>query len=208
MLMTPEVNGARQELPYLESPEINGARQSVAVVKKYVDGAWQVVWEDIKKMIELSNTLPSGAIVGAVSGGSTSDREGWGIWYFDGGNTGGGSVTYFLEGDFSNPTISFDYDGYFSYIPSGSMVYSTVGKLEVYTRTKSGTENYTTADSAVKVTDGTESYSNTLSGTFDRVGFRFTFQNWGSGTDDMMPQYLFNIWNILIDGSECIPTEN
>lgn len=42
--MTPEVNGARQELPCLESPEINGARQEVAAVEKYVDGVWKEVW--------------------------------------------------------------------------------------------------------------------------------------------------------------------
>lgn len=46
--MTPEVNGARQELPCLESPEINGARQEVAAVEKYVDGAWQEVWSAAK----------------------------------------------------------------------------------------------------------------------------------------------------------------
>lgn len=43
-LKTPEVNGARQELPCLESPEVNGARQEVAAVEKYVNGAWQEAW--------------------------------------------------------------------------------------------------------------------------------------------------------------------
>lgn len=48
MLKTPEVNGARQDLPCLESPEVNGARQAVAAVEKYVDGAWQTVWRNIQ----------------------------------------------------------------------------------------------------------------------------------------------------------------
>lgn len=43
-LKTPEINGARQELPCLESPEVNGARQAIAAVNKYVDGAWQKIW--------------------------------------------------------------------------------------------------------------------------------------------------------------------
>ena len=47
-LKTPEVNGARQELPCLESPEVNGARQAVAAVEKYVDGAWQTIWQNIQ----------------------------------------------------------------------------------------------------------------------------------------------------------------
>lgn len=44
MLKTPEINGARQELPCLDSPEIDGARQEVESVEKCVDGAWQEVW--------------------------------------------------------------------------------------------------------------------------------------------------------------------
>lgn len=52
-LKTPEINGARQDLPHLESPEVNGARQPIAGVKKYVDGAWQEIW----------NSFPSDYIV-------------------------------------------------------------------------------------------------------------------------------------------------
>lgn len=43
-LKTPVINGARQELPCLESPEVNGARQAISAVNKYVDGAWQKIW--------------------------------------------------------------------------------------------------------------------------------------------------------------------
>lgn len=43
-LKTPEINGARQDLPCLESPEVDGARQAIESVKKYVDGAWQEIW--------------------------------------------------------------------------------------------------------------------------------------------------------------------
>lgn len=43
-LKTPEINGARQELPCLESPEVNGARQSGVTVRKYVDGAWEIIY--------------------------------------------------------------------------------------------------------------------------------------------------------------------
>lgn len=203
-LKTPEVNGARQDLPCLESPEIDGARQEVAAVEKYVDGAWQEVWCAVKQMLELANTLPSGVIAGKVTG-AASDREGWAIWFFD-GDTGGGSVTYYLDGEFNNPTISFDYDGFFSFIPSSDRTYTTVGKIDLYTRGTDGTEKYTAAVGSICVQEGTESYSTEINGTFDRVGFRFTFQNWQVSADKE-PQYMFNIWNILIDGKESIPAE-
>jgi hypothetical protein len=56
------------------------------------------------------------------------------------------------------------------------------------------------------VQEGIKSYSTEITGAFDRVGFRFTFQNWQVSAD-MSPQYLFNIWNILIDGKESIPAD-
>lgn len=203
-LKTPVVNGARQDLPCLDSPVIDGARREVAAVEKCVDGAWKEIWSAVKYMKELANTLPSGVTVGYVTG-SASDRQGWAIWYFD-GNTGSGSVTYYLDGEFVNPTVSFDYDGFFAYTPSGTQTYATVGKIDLYTRTTSGAESYTAAVSAVNVTEGQESFSTTLSGTFDRVGIRFTFNNWNVNSS-MSPQYLFNIWNILINGKESIPAE-
>ena len=103
-------------------------------------------------------------------------------------------------------TISFDYDGWFGYTPSGNYIQSQVGKLEVYTRSTSGAESYIVTDSTVKVTEGTESYSTTLNGNFNRVGFRFTFQNWNV-QDSYSPQYMFNIYNILIDGKDCLPKD-
>lgn len=198
-------NGAWEEPEDTVKRYASGAWEEAESAKRYVSGAWTEVWENIKKMLELNNTLPSGAITGHIA--DTGNGEGWAIWYFDGGDNDGGSVTYYLDGDFVNPTISFSYDGWFGYTPNGSYIQAQVGKLDVYTRTTDGTESYPTADNSVKVTEGQKSYSTTLSGTFNRVGFRFTFTNWGSGVDTYEPQYLFNIYNILIDGKECLPTK-
>lgn len=195
-----------------EDPEINRRYEADAwtdceFAKRYISDAWEEVWTAIKWMKVINDTLISGTIAGHIT--NTSDgQEGWGIWYFDGGDNGGGSATYYVEGDFTNPSISFDYDGFFGYTPGGTYTQAQVGKIDVYTRTTSGTESYTSAVSAVKVPDGYESYSTTLSGNFDRVGFRFTFMNWGSGTDSYGPQYLFNIYNILIDGKRSLPGED
>ena len=197
-------DGAWQEPDDTVKRYADGAWQEAESAKRYISGAWTEVWEAIKYMSQMNNTLPSGSIVGAVTGGD-SDREGWAIWFFEGDNDGG-SVTYFLDGEFVNPSISFDYDGFFSFTPNGTLTYSSVGKLEVYTRTADGTESYTIADNSVEKVEGVDSFSTTLNGTFNRVGFRFTFTNWNVSAD-MTPQYLFNIWNIVIDGKDCLPSK-
>ena len=73
-LKTPEINGARQELPCLESPEINGARQSIVAVEKYVDGAWQVVWRNETYIIE-NGYLSEGYGVKTNAGQSSSNSN-------------------------------------------------------------------------------------------------------------------------------------
>lgn len=186
---------------------VNGARESADCARIYKNNAWEDVWNSIIDMIQLNNTLPSGAIVGRVQG-SASDSDGWAIWYFENGNTGGGSVTYYIEGDFVNPTISFDYDGFFSYMPNGNMQYASVGKLDIYTRDTSAynREVYEPVISGINVQEGEEHFEKTISGSYNRIGFRFTFNNWNVSSS-YGPQYLFNIWNILIDGKECLPSE-
>lgn len=197
-------NGAWQEPEDTVRKHADGAWQEAESAKRYISGAWTEVWEAIKYMSPMNNTLPSGTIVGAVTG-AASDREGWAIWFFEGDNDGG-SVTYYLDGEFVNPTISFDYDGFFSFTPSGSLTYASVGKLEVYTRTTSNAESYSTAVGGIQVVDGEKNYSTTLSGTFNRVGIRFTFNNWNVSAD-MNPQYMLNLWNILIDGDKALPSK-
>ena len=196
-------NGAWQEPEDTVRKNVNGAWEECEFARRVISGAWENVWEAIKYMSQQNNTLPSGATVGYVTGGSTD--KGWGIWYF-GGDTGSGSVTYYLDGSFVNPSISFDYDGFFVFFPNGNFNYATVGKLELYTRTTSGAESYTSAVNTINVQEGYENYSTTLNGNFNRVGFRFTFQNWNV-QDSYSPQYMFNIYNILIDGKDCLPKD-
>jgi len=199
-------NGAWQEPEDTVRKYELGAWEECEFARRVISGAWENVWEAIRYMSQMNNTLKSGTIVGYVQGTSSGKNDGWGIWYFESGNTGSGSVTYYLDGDFTNPTISFDYDGFFSSLIGGEFRYASVGSLEVYTRTTSGSESYASAVSSINVPDGHQNYSTTLNGTFNRVGFRFKFQNWNVGSD-MSPQYLFNIYNILIDGKDCIPSK-
>jgi len=61
-LKTPVINGARQELPCLESPEVNGARQAISAVNKYVDGAWQKIWP-LKNAMVFSSVISTGSVL-------------------------------------------------------------------------------------------------------------------------------------------------
>ena len=198
-------NGAWQEPENTVQRNASGAWTECEFARREISGAWENVWEAIQYMSELNYSLPSGSIVGYISS-TSADKEGWAIWYFESGDTDGGSVTYYIDGEFTNPSISFDYDGFFGYMNNGTQSYSSVGSLDIYTRSTGGAENYTKTLDTIRVTEGYESYSTTLNGIFNRVGFRFKFQNWNVSTN-MSPQYLFNIYNILIDGKDCIPAK-
>lgn len=65
-LKTPVINGARQELPCMESPEVNGARQDVAAVEKFVSGAWQEIWTNAKYFMRDGVFVNGGAYSEAV----------------------------------------------------------------------------------------------------------------------------------------------
>ena len=203
-LMTPEVNGARQELPCLESPEINGARQEVAAVEKYVDSAWQEIWSAMKWMQELENTLK---VAGTGYGGSSAhDYE---VWYVGGTDENdGGYVTYYLEGDFTDPTLSFEYDGYYNYMTDTADRYVSAGSISRYLRTKSGTESYTEIISSVNTSDtGSQAYSSQINGEYDRVGIKLDFSSWSGGNNAEYLDYFIEFWNLRIDGKECLPSE-
>lgn len=199
-------DGAWQEPEDTVRRYANGAWDECESAKRYVSGAWEEIWVAMQYMAQLNNTLPSGVIAGYITGASID--KGWGIWYFESGSTGSGSVTYYLEGDFVSPTISFDYDGFFSYTNgSGEKVYASVGKVDLYERLTDGVEIYTTLLSSIKVTDGYKSYSSGSYNTVNRIGIRFTFSNYGLSSS-LSPQYLFNIYNILIDGKQCLPSSD
>lgn len=114
-LMTPEVDGARQELPYLESPEVDGARQPIASVKKYADGAWQEVWSskpvnDMPILECYSSEHDNGIITVFDYGAIVIER-------YEDAATSQGSLSglsylrFKVIGNFSNPTVKFAWYG-------------------------------------------------------------------------------------------------
>lgn len=191
--MTPEVNGARQELPCLESPEINGARQEVAVVEKYVDGAWQEVW--------CSFSLPEMQILSSNLSAVNAGYNAYGAWVLSSFTEGyEETVTYYSEGMFKNPTISLDYWGVAEYQLTGyDPHFMSVGELYVYTRTTDGVEKYTAIDSSIGSQQGDEegTYNNTFEGTFDCIGLKVVIESFNVANDvDFIDRniYLSNLY--------------
>lgn len=202
--MTPEVNGARQELPCLESPEINGARQEVAVVEKYVDGVWQEVWSAGYKLTVFEETnIVSGVYHNITDGFVTLqavEHTGDIICY----------LTVVVEGDFINPTLNFDYYGGCSYLYNNNIKYTGSGKISTVTRAV-GSEslNYniiTTVDGDTSIGTQTDleegSYSITLNGSYDLIGIQLQLNGF-SNTQLTIIDHVIQVGNIYIDGKQC-----
>lgn len=198
-------NGAWQEIESVNKP-VNGAWQECEAVCKPKDGAWEEIWNAILYMKELANTLSSNVSCGYAT--SSTYGEMWSIFSFYEGDASG-YVTYYLEGDFSNPTVSFGVSGFFNYeTSSGTTRYATAGTIELYTRTTDGTANYTTMGNVGSSSSETsETFEETLSGEYDRIGIRVTLRDWNVEDTMNYLQYNIDIWNFLIDGKACIPSK-
>lgn len=201
-MFTRYTNGAEQEAEIVTRYEL-GAEVEAEGVYAYKSGAEQEVWGSIKYMSELSNTLSSNVDCGYAT---SNGIQVWSLSTFYSGSASG-SVTYYLDGDFSNPHISFDWFGFFNYTTSsGEMRYAKAGSIDIYTRTKGGTANYTSAVSSVGNSSGSDegTFETTLSGNFDRVGFRITLSSYGGTLNEAL--YDVNIGNFEIDGKATIPS--
>lgn len=204
-MLSKPVNNAWQEIDTINKP-VGSAWQECEEILKPVSGAWQKIWTRIKYMKQLATTFKY-AEAGYI--GSSGGTKGWGIFC---NRNDGGYVTYYLEGDFLKPTISFDCDGWCNYESStGQDRYASAGSVEIYTRTKSGTENYTTAFSSVNTATGSSellSYRNTLSGDYDRIGYKIDLNAWSGADSGSYCDYNICIWNFFIGTKECLPSED
>lgn len=219
MLNTPVIDGARQELPHLESPIIDGARQEIVAVEKKIDGAWQEVWSNTKTMTLYSNTVDTGFLQ-IEDNGLTLDyfkfaTEWNGV--VTGTLAGGGNIMLWLEGDWINPTINLDWIGGFIYEASGGAytIRVSAGQIYAYTRTMDGQESAQLIVSTIGTTlngsdgayVGTEEgqYSGTISGEFDRIGLRIYVSGYGG---ELLGTSEIKITNLFIDGKKVkFPTE-
>lgn len=202
-MLNKPVNSAWEEIDTINKP-VNGAWQECEEVCKPVSNAWQVIWTRIKWMKQLATTFKYAE---AGYAGSSGDNRGWSI-YCD--RNDGGYVTYYLEGDFSKPTISFQYEGWCNYeTTSGADKYASAGSIELYTRTKSGTEQYTTVDSSVNTSNSDKlSYRTTLTSDYDRIGYKIDLNAWSGADSGSYCDYDIIIWNFHIGTKECLPSED
>lgn len=202
MALRTYVKEAWEDIADLQNPNVNGARETADVARIYQNNAWEDVWTSIRWMSQLESTFSV-----AEAGYSQSSSHDYTIWNVTSDYNDGGYATYYLEGDFSNPAVSFDWYGFFYYaVSDGSVHYAPAGSISLYTRTTGGTESYPSAVSNVgSDTDSDEgSFSTTLNGNFDRIGFRIKLRDWGAAD----PFYYISVWNFLIDGDECLPSED
>lgn len=202
-MFTTYKNGAEQEAEIVTRYEL-GAEVEAEGVYTVKNGAEEEVWSAIKWMKELNNTLTVAETQYAHS--TQHDYKAWSVAGWD--ESDGGTVTYYLEGDFTNPTLSFEYEGWCNYeSTSGADRYASAGKIERYLRTKSGSESYYTIVSSVNTVDtDSQSYSTQLQGEYDRVGIRIDLASWSGTGSGRYLDYFIDFWNLRIDGKECLPS--
>lgn len=177
-LKTPVVNGARQDLPCLDSPEVNGARQSVAAVKKYVDGAWKEIWANTKGLPLLTRTTSTGC---HFANEGDWDNFSW-LWAVD----DSGYIILAVDGEFTDPEISFIFSGGVNYTASdGTNRTAPAATIYTYGVKSDGTVEETngqTVGSSSGFTDDT-AVKFKLSGKYTRIGLKVKFNNWSISPD-------------------------
>lgn len=202
-MFTTYKSGAEQEAEIVTRYEA-GAEVEAEGVYTVKNGAEEEVWSAIKWMKELNNTLKV-----AETGYGYASWHDCTLWFVSGfDKNDGGTVTYYLEGDFTNPTLSFEYDGFYNYTTSsGTDRFASAGKIERYTRTKDGTESYYTIIPSVDTSENdADPFSQQLQGEYDRIGIRIDLASWSGGDSGDYLSYDISFWNFRIDGKECLPS--
>jgi hypothetical protein len=170
-------------------PAVNGTRSEAQAVRIHNGTAWTEVWTNIKIMTLLSNSITEGA------SSLSADKRTLQLYKFmngpsDGTQSGGGTIIAYLDGLWTNPVVSFGYEGGFTYrtAPDVSTTPNMVsaGSISLYRR-KQGETNASTINAVNNV--GTinasdfdnDNYTTTLTGTYDRIGLSI-YMNSFSGT--------------------------
>lgn len=205
-------NSAWQSPDNVQRPE-SGARRNADSAKRYKEGAWQELWADVKFMIKKSDDITTGLL--------QIENDGLSFNYFKfatknmngsiiGTLSGGGTIVFYVEGEWVNPTINFEWEGGFIYYANNEtyQIRVSAGDISIYTRTPSGTEStqmaVQTAGSTLNgeglgyVGTETGAYNGTIPGTFDRIGLSIRVA--GYSGNDMTGSSTLNIANLLVDG--------
>lgn len=185
-MLTTYKSGAEQEAEIVTRYE-SGAEVEAEAVYAFKNGAEEEVWSAIKYLIKKSNDISVGELFVGVDGLSLylyKEQHG-----SDGSIAGGGTIVFYLDGEWTNPNISFDWMGGMVRSNSSESTWykMSAGSIGIYTRTTDGTESTKGAVSSVGETEsGADidtglsegSYSGTLEGTFNRLGLTIDMRGW------------------------------
>lgn len=175
--MTVKVNKA--DIKSVMCPAVNGVRSEAQAVRIHNGSTWVDVWNSITYMSLISNSITKGMLsinsadaiqFSKTAGGSMSTMA------------GGGTLVFSAEGEWVNPTITFNYEGGLLYeVSSGTYATTTAGSISLYHRVKGSSSASTTAVVPKVGTDAINNFyldvgtvNKTLSGTYDRLGLSIT----------------------------------
>lgn len=174
------VNGAFQAVESVNKP-VSGAFQECEAVCKPLNGAWQEIWNAIKYLVKKSNTI--------ANGWATLRDNGLTFYYNkyedeggqDGDISGTGALVLYLDGEWEDPSVTFDWEGGFYRSSANLETWYTnnAGSISIYYRKADGTEGTATAVSRmgqsasgadIDTENETGTYSGTLQGSYNRLG--------------------------------------
>lgn len=177
-MITKYISGAEQEIDGVYRYE-SGAEQLAEGVYRVISGAEQAIWNAIRFMVKKTINVQNGWAFILDSG----------LTYYynkyedsgDGSISGGGEIVMYLEGNWTNPEISFDWEGGYSRSSADMETWYTgyAGDIAIYYRKSDGTEGTTTvvtnmgnptSGEDIDTSNEKGSYSGTLNGTYDRLG--------------------------------------
>lgn len=175
---------------------VDGARETADCARIYQNDAWEDVWTDAKELFLRTYTTTTGFL----TANEKWEDEIW-MWAF---NDGGYIDIWTEEGEFSDVTVSYTYEGGRLWQASGGHI--SAGTLYVIGQTSSGSIE-TISSHAVDTYEEDEAQTNSVevSGTYKRLGFRMKFSNWQASDDEASVCYLSYI---TIDGDKYILDES
>ena len=184
-------------------PAVNGVRSEAQAVRIHNGSAWVDVWSAVKFMSLISNTVTKGML--AINS-EIAMQFGKSMASGTGTMTGGGTLVFCAEGEWVNPTITFDYDGSFMYESSANTYYSTTaGSISLYHRIKGATSAGTTQVLSKIGKEGVNNFdvdagtvSKTLSGTYDRLGISVTIPSYNGNYS--FASLILNVSNVAVGG--------
>lgn len=205
-------SGAWQEAEEVQRHE-DGAWVDCEAADRYKDGAWQEVWSNVKIMTKKSDNITTGVLQIEDEGLTFSYLKFASEWDGKVAGTlgGGGTIVLYLDGDWTDPTLSLDWQGGFMYQAQNGAYYIRVsaGDISVYTRSPAGQEAtqtiVDTIGSTVNGSDGSYTgdeqgqYSGTIRGTFDRIGLSIRISGYG---ENLLGSSSVKITNLRIDNKK------